>query len=104
MDSKNLDDKLIAANAPKLLDYLDDESTIHFDKVCEYLTRLNIPFIQQSTLVRGLDYYSHTVFEFTSNALGSQDALGGGGRYNDLLSNLAEKIHQVLDLLLELND
>ncbi|GDX65665.1 histidine--tRNA ligase [Chlorobiota bacterium] len=91
LDSKNLDDKLIAANAPKLLDYLDDESTIHFDKVCEYLTRLNIPFIQQSTLVRGLDYYSHTVFEFTSNALGSQDALGGGGRYNDLFEQFGGK-------------
>lgn len=91
LDSKAEQDKEILKNAPRLSDCLDDESTAFYEQVKELLTIQNIPFIENQSLVRGLDYYSHTAFEFITDKLGSQNALGGGGRYDGLLSMLGAK-------------
>jgi histidyl-tRNA synthetase len=91
LDSKDEKDKLIIANAPNIIDYLDEESKNHFDTVINLLSQLNVNFTIEPKLVRGLDYYNHTVFEFQSNALGSQDSFGGGGRYNGLIEQLGGK-------------
>jgi histidyl-tRNA synthetase len=91
LDSKNPIDIEIVKNAPNILDSLDEESLEHFDTVKNLLAILQINYEINPILVRGLDYYSHTVFEFQSNYLGSQDAFGGGGRYNSLFSELGGK-------------
>ncbi len=91
LDSKDEKDKNIINNAPNILDFLDDESKNHFDTLLNLLSKADIKFSIQPKLVRGLDYYSHTVFEFKSKLLGSQDAFGGGGRYNDLFNDLGGK-------------
>lgn len=91
LDSKDDRDKEVINNAPNILEYLDEESKTHFDKVIELLENAKIPYKIEPKLVRGLDYYSHTVFEFKSSALGSQDAFGGGGRYNTLFEQLGGK-------------
>lgn len=77
-------------NAPKTLDYLNEESKSYFEEVKSSLESLGIPFIEDSTLVRGLDYYSHTVFEIISNIpeLGKANTLCGGGRYDGLVELL----------------
>ena len=69
-------------------DFICDECKEHFNKVQEYLTALNIPFVRNKQLVRGLDYYNRTVFEIKSNNLGSQNAVCGGGRYDSLVETL----------------
>lgn len=83
----NLD---IIKNAPIILDYLNDESKKYFEKVKECLTNLNITYEVNPRIVRGLDYYTHTVFEITAeiDGFGSQNVLCGGGRYNNLVSSL----------------
>lgn len=91
LDSKDEKDIVIVQNSPNILDYLDKESQEHFSEVINLLEKSGIPYNIQKALVRGLDYYSHTVFEFKSNALGSQDAFGGGGRYNTLFEQLGGK-------------
>ncbi|MFZ9977188.1 MAG: histidine--tRNA ligase [Candidatus Kapaibacteriota bacterium] len=91
LDSKHPDDKALSANAPRMQDMLDTESKDHFSKVLSHLDSLSIPYTVNPLLVRGLDYYSHTVFEFTSTALGAQDALGGGGRYDHLFEHFGGK-------------
>lgn len=91
LDSKAPNDIQAVAPAPRLCDYFDQESSDHFSHVKVMLSGQNLPFVEKSTLVRGLDYYSHTVFEFTTTLLGSQDALGGGGRYNNLFEELDGK-------------
>ena len=91
LDSKNPGDKALSANAPKMQEMLDAESKDHFEKVLSLLDALSIPYTVNPLLVRGLDYYSHTVFEFTSTALGAQDALGGGGRYDHLFEHFGGK-------------
>ena len=73
---------------PKIVDYLCDECNAHFEKVKGYLNLMNIPFELDSSLVRGLDYYTKTVFEVVSNDLGAQNALLGGGRYDYLIEEL----------------
>ena len=78
-----LDDK-----APTIYDYISKEDKNHFLSVCTILDNLSIPYIHDEKLVRGLDYYTHTTFEITSEALGSQDALCGGGRYDGLVEQL----------------
>lgn len=85
LDSKDTADQRIVANGPRLKDYLSSESKVFFDQVCTYLTNANIPFQLDDNLVRGLDYYCHTSFEFKHSNLGSQSAFGGGGRYNGLV-------------------
>ncbi len=91
LDSKDPQDKEITNNAPQIINSLDDESKEHFDSVLNSLKNLNISFEIDPKLVRGLDYYSHTVFEFQSTALGAQDSFGGGGRYDGLFEQLGGK-------------
>lgn len=84
LDSKDEKDKKIAAEAPFITDYYTAESKAYFDKVLDYLCILNINYKLNPRLARGLDYYCHTAFEFTTDKLGSQNAVGGGGRYDYL--------------------
>jgi histidyl-tRNA synthetase len=75
-------------NAPSVLDYLDEECTVHFAKVRDYLTAMDIPFRVNPRLVRGLDYYTHTAFEYKAAGIGAIDTIGGGGRYNGLVGQV----------------
>ena len=84
LDSKDEKDKKIAAEAPFIADYYTTESKAYFDKVLGYLDILNINYKVNPRLARGLDYYCHTAFEFTTDKLGTQNAVGGGGRYDYL--------------------
>ncbi|RPI69601.1 MAG: histidine--tRNA ligase [Ignavibacteriae bacterium] len=86
LDSKDDADKRIVANAPLLQDHLDEVSRTHFNTVQVLLQTAGIPFTVNPVLVRGLDYYCHTVFEFTSTDLGSQNTVCGGGRYDPLFT------------------
>lgn len=90
LDSKNEQDKIILKNAPIITNYLTKESKKEFDKIIEIAESLNINLKLNPFLVRGLDYYTGFVFEVldTSKKLGSQNALGGGGRYNNLIKEL----------------
>ncbi len=75
--------------APVIVDYLQDASRVHFAAVCDGLSRMNIPFVLKPRLVRGLDYYTRTVFELTATSgLGAQNTVGGGGRYDGLVQSL----------------
>lgn len=85
LDSKNEGDRAIVANAPLLSGAFNDASHAHFAAVKAGLTALNIPFKINENLVRGLDYYSHTVFEFTTDRLGAQGTVLAGGRYDGLV-------------------
>lgn len=87
LDSKDKRDIELLEDAPNLIDFLDDASAEHFDKVCSYLTALGIPFEVDHRLVRGFDYYTRTAFEIQCKVLGDK-ALGGGGRYNQLVEQL----------------
>ncbi len=91
LDSKDEKDREIINNCPKIYDFLDEESINHYKKVKELLLANNVHFEESPFLVRGLDYYTHTVFEFQSPLLGAQDSFGGGGRYNDLFSEFGYK-------------
>lgn len=75
-------------NLPRMIDYLCEDCRAHFEKVLDYLEKANIPYEVDHTLVRGLDYYTRTVFEVVSKELGSQNALLGGGRYDYLIEQL----------------
>jgi histidyl-tRNA synthetase len=88
LDSKNPDDQKIVAGAPALQDCLNDESKKFFLKVQEGLKALRIPFELNTNLVRGLDYYTHTVFEFTTTELGAQGTVLAGGRYDGLIESM----------------
>lgn len=90
LDCKYDGERKYIKNAPKTLDYLNEESKSYFEEVKSSLESLGIPFIEDSTLVRGLDYYSHTVFEIISNIpeLGKANTLCGGGRYDGLIELL----------------
>jgi histidyl-tRNA synthetase len=88
LDCKNKDCKAIVAGLNLDHSYLSDESRQYFVQVCEALESLHIKYEINQTLVRGLDYYTHTVFEISCPALGSQDALGAGGRYSGLVAQL----------------
>lgn len=85
LDCKNEKCKEIMKDIPKFYDYVCEECKEHFDKLCEELNKINQKFIIEPMLVRGLDYYTKTVFEFQTNALGSQSAILGGGRYDNLI-------------------
>ncbi|WP_320675185.1 histidine--tRNA ligase [Prochlorococcus sp. MIT 1341] len=88
LDSKNAQTQSLLKNAPKLKDSLSEESQIRFKSVQEHLQELGIPFKLNERLVRGLDYYDHTAFEVTSDQLGAQATVCGGGRYNRLVEQL----------------
>ena len=88
LDSKNKKMENLISNAPKMIDHLDEESRIHFSTLKNYLDSLEIPFVVNPKLVRGLDYYNQTVFEWISNDLGSQSTICGGGRYDGLVEKM----------------
>ena len=88
LDSKNPQTQMLLAEAPTLLGALCDQSTERFQAVQVYLQGLEIPFRVNTRLVRGLDYYGHTAFEITSNQLGAQATVCGGGRYDGLVEQL----------------
>lgn len=91
LDSKDERDIKVVENAPMLIEHLDDESLEHFEKVKQLLLAAGISFEIDSKLVRGLDYYTHTTFEVLSGSVGAQSALLGGGRYDNLISELGGK-------------
>ncbi|MDD3122922.1 MAG: histidine--tRNA ligase [Candidatus Izemoplasmatales bacterium] len=90
LDCKVDKDSDTLKEAPKPIDYLNDEDKTHFEQVCSYLDGMHIEYVVDKNLVRGLDYYTHTVFELEAalDTLGAQATLGGGGRYNHLFSTL----------------
>jgi histidyl-tRNA synthetase len=88
LDSKDAKTQAIAKGAPSILAYLSESSLAHFERVQDLLQRLKIPFEIDPCLVRGLDYYTHTAFEFKLDTLGAQSTLCGGGRYDGLISEL----------------
>ena len=88
LDSKNPAMQAMIEVAPKLTEYLNSEAKAHFDSVCGYLKEAGIPFKLNHRLVRGLDYYNRTVYEWVTNRLGSQGTIAGGGRYDYLIERL----------------
>lgn len=91
LDSKNEKDKEIILGAPKISDYYTKESSYFFDQILNGLQTLGISYTINNKLVRGLDYYCHTVFEFVTEDLGSQGAIFAGGRYDNLVSLMGGK-------------
>ena len=88
LDSKNSEMKALIESAPKMIDHLDEESDEHFSALKKYLDCLEIPYSINPRLVRGLDYYNRTVFEWISNDLGAQGTICGGGRYDGLVEKM----------------
>lgn len=88
LDCKEDGCKKITVGAPKILDYLCPDCAAHFEKVKGFLTALGVKYIVNPDIVRGLDYYSRTVFEFVSTSIGAQGTVCGGGRYDGLISEL----------------
>ena len=113
LDTKNPAMQEIAQNAPKLVDFLGPESLAHFEGVQRLLKANNIPFKINPRLVRGLDYYNLTVFEWVTDKLGAQGTVAGGGRYDPLIEQLGGKptaacgwamgVERILELLKEDN-
>lgn len=91
LDSKNPEMHDVLAKAPKLIEYLDKESRTHLDKLQEYLQQLGVSYEINPRLVRGLDYYTKTVFEWTTDKLGAQSTVCAGGRYDSLVEQLGGK-------------
>jgi histidyl-tRNA synthetase len=87
-DDKRDEMKKAMQNAPLLIDYLTDESREHFNRVIKYLDALGISYVLNPRMVRGLDYYTGTTFEFVHELLGAQSGIGGGGRYDGLMEQL----------------
>jgi histidyl-tRNA synthetase len=87
LDSKDPKDREIIAQAPSILDHLTPASSHHFQELCRLLKLIQIPYVINDKIVRGLDYYNETVFEITSEDLGAQNTLGGGGRYDGLIAS-----------------
>ena len=88
LDSKNPDLQTLIAEAPELTDYLDEDSKVHFERVQQLLDDVNVAYALNTRLVRGLDYYSRTVFEWVTDRLGAQSAICSGGRYDGLVAQL----------------
>ncbi|TFH87146.1 histidine--tRNA ligase [Billgrantia azerbaijanica] len=91
LDSKNPEMAPLLADAPRLMDHLDDESRVHFEALTARLEAAGIDYVINPRLVRGLDYYCRTVFEWTTTALGSQGTVCAGGRYDGLVEQLGGK-------------
>jgi len=91
LDSKNPALKSLIEQAPNLMDYLGENSKQHFEFICQGLEALNIPYVINPRLVRGLDYYCLTVFEWVTDKLGAQGTVCAGGRYNGLVNQLGGK-------------
>ncbi|WP_269520262.1 histidine--tRNA ligase [Alteromonas sp. BMJM2] len=91
LDSKNPDVQAAIADAPSLIDHLDEESKTHFETLCARLTEMGIAYEVNPRLVRGLDYYNRTVFEWVTDSLGAQGTICAGGRYDGLVEQLGGK-------------
>jgi histidyl-tRNA synthetase len=91
LDSKNPRMQTLCEAAPKLMDSLGDESKAHFEQLCQLLTEAGIAYVINHRLVRGLDYYNRTVFEWVTTKLGAQGTIAGGGRYDTLVERLGGK-------------
>ena len=91
LDDKRPEIKAATADAPLLIDYLSDAAREHFDTVLGHLNRLGVPYEINPRLVRGLDYYTKTTFEFVHDGLGAQSGIGGGGRYDGLMRQIGGK-------------
>jgi histidyl-tRNA synthetase len=94
LDSKNPQVQNAVKDAPKLIDYLDAESAKHFKELCERLDSLDVKYRVNPALVRGLDYYNRTVFEWVTDSLGAQGTVCAGGRYDGLVEQLGGKATQ----------
>ena len=81
----------MTADAPVMLDHLSDAAKQHFDTVLAHLDALGVPYVINPRMVRGLDYYTKTTFEFVHDGLGAQSGIGGGGRYDGLMRELGGK-------------
>ncbi|MES9869857.1 MAG: histidine--tRNA ligase [Sedimenticola sp.] len=91
LDSKNPDMQQMIADAPSLMEYLGDESRAHFDALCKGLDEAGVAYVINPRLVRGLDYYARTVFEWVTDRLGAQGTVCAGGRYDGLVEQLGGK-------------
>ena len=91
LDSKNPDTQLLLKNAPALNDFLGAESKQHFEQICAVLDNAGVSYVINPKLVRGLDYYSQTVFEWVTTSLGAQGTICAGGRYDSLVELLGGK-------------
>ena len=91
LDCKSPEDKEIAKDAPKITDYLCEECEVHFTEVKKYLDAAGVEYTVNPTIVRGLDYYTKTVFEFVTDCIGAQGTVCGGGRYDGLIEELGGK-------------
>lgn len=94
LDSKDAKTQSILENAPKLHDFMGEETLAHFAQLQQYLTDAGVSFVINQKLVRGLDYYNKTVFEWTTTHLGSQGTVCAGGRYDGLVGQLKGKPDQ----------
>jgi histidyl-tRNA synthetase len=88
LDSKSETTRAVAANAPRLTEFLDEASIQHYERVKELLAAMDIPFVENPQLMRGLDYYTDTVFEWITDRLGAQGTICAGGRYDNLVEHL----------------
>ena len=88
LDDKRPNIRELTADAPVMLDHLSEAAKAHFDTVLAHLDALGVPYVINPRLVRGLDYYTKTTFEFVHDGLGAQSGIGGGGRYDGLMSQL----------------
>jgi histidyl-tRNA synthetase len=88
LDDKRPEVRALLADAPLMVDHLCDACREHYDRVKGYLTDLGVKFTENSRMVRGLDYYTRTTFEFVHDGLGAQSGIGGGGRYDGLMAEL----------------
>ncbi|MDV7242736.1 MULTISPECIES: histidine--tRNA ligase [Rhodococcus] len=88
LDDKRKEVREMTADAPLMLDHLSDTAKAHFDEVLAHLDALGVPYVINPRMVRGLDYYTKTTFEFVHDGLGAQSGIGGGGRYDGLMAQL----------------
>jgi histidyl-tRNA synthetase len=88
LDSKDAGDRALLADAPTIVPYLTDQAAVFYAGVQAHLTRLGVPFVENPRIVRGLDYYSHTAFEFVTTRLGAQGTVMAGGRYDGLVQDM----------------
>ncbi|WP_207539992.1 histidine--tRNA ligase [Sabulicella rubraurantiaca] len=88
IDSKDAKDRALVAEAPTIEPFLTDEARAHWDALRRHLDAFGVPFRENPRIVRGLDYYSHTAFEFVTDRLGAQGTVMGGGRYNGLVEEM----------------
>lgn len=88
LDSKNDNDKLLSESAPKIIDFFTESALANWNKLLETLSLFDVEYVIDNTIVRGLDYYTSTIFEFTTNELGAQNTILAGGRYDSLIKSM----------------